>query len=109
MKKIRFYLDENVGNAVARGLKKQGIDVITTGEAGRLSTPDEEQIAFATADERVVFTQDKDFLIMHSAGQEHAGIAYARLGISVGDAIRGLVLIHELLEPEEMRNKVEYL
>lgn len=31
-KTIRFHLDENVSNAIAEGLRRRGIDVITTPE-----------------------------------------------------------------------------
>ena len=40
----------------------------------------------------------------------HSGIAYcAKDTKSIGEIIRGLVLIWEVLEPEEMANRVEFL
>jgi hypothetical protein len=58
----------------------------------------------------VLFTQDRDFLRLHAAGVTHAGIIYgAKDTRSVGTLIQGLVLIWELLEPEEMKNRVEFL
>ncbi|MEA5618572.1 hypothetical protein VB711_12095 [Cronbergia sp. UHCC 0137] len=32
--RIKFHLDENVSNAVALGLRRRGINVTTTSEAG---------------------------------------------------------------------------
>jgi hypothetical protein len=57
----------------------------------------------------VLFTQDDDFLRLHAAGAAHAGIVYAIQAISIGDIIRGLMLIHQFLEAEDMEGRVEYL
>lgn len=50
----------------------------------------------------MLFTQDPDFLRLRGAGVQQAGIVYARQGTPIGDIIRGLILIHQVLEPEEM-------
>jgi predicted nuclease of predicted toxin-antitoxin system len=76
MTRIKFYLDENVANAVAEVLRTRDIDVLTTPEAGRQSLPDEDHLAFALLQQRVLVTQDEDFLILASKTTEHAGIAY---------------------------------
>ena len=44
--RIRFHLDENVKSAVARELRRRGIDVTTTIEAGLLAQSDESQLIF---------------------------------------------------------------
>jgi predicted nuclease of predicted toxin-antitoxin system len=107
---IRFHLDENCHRAVAEGLKRRGIDVTTTAEAGLLGATDEGQFAHAVAAGRVLFTQDSDFMRLHAAGVPHAGIAYCGKDTKgIGEIIQGLVLIWELLEPEEMLNHVEFL
>jgi hypothetical protein len=46
---------------------------------------------------------------MHAAGIDHAGIVYARQQTSIGEVIRGLLLVVELLEPDEMKGHLEYL
>ena len=108
--KIRFHLDENVSNTVADGLRRRGIDVSTTPEQGLVSASDEEQLAFAYSQQRVIFTQDRDFLVLHSAGNEHAGIAYCIKGCrSIGEIIRGLILIWEVLNADEIKGKLEFL
>ena len=106
---IRFYTDEHSANAIAQGLRRRGVDVLTTYEAGMLGASDEEQLAFAQRENRVIFTQDEDFLRLDATGVEHVGIAYTEQGSSFGDIIRGLVLIHEVLDMGDMRNHVEYL
>ena len=107
---IRFHLDENGDPRIAAGLRLHGIDVTTTPEAGLLHAPDADQMAYAVAQGRVVITQDTDFLRIAASGQEHPGIVfYPDQSRSIGQIIRGVHLIWEVYEPDEMRNRVEYL
>jgi uncharacterized protein with PIN domain len=108
--KIRFHLDESVAPAVAEGLRRRGIDVTTAPEVGLSSADDETQLAFALRERRLLVTQDADFLRLHRRGLAHAGIAYYDPGTrTIGQLIAGLVLIHEVLTPEEMKGQVEFL
>jgi hypothetical protein len=77
---IRFQLDEHCATALAVGLRRYGIDVTTTPEAGLLGASDQEQVTYALAEGRVLFTQDDAFLRLHAAGVPHAGIAYCHPG-----------------------------
>jgi predicted nuclease of predicted toxin-antitoxin system len=61
MSAIKFHLDEQVANAIAEGLRRCGIDVTTTPQMGMKGLPDEDQLAFARSQNRVIFTQDDDF------------------------------------------------
>jgi predicted nuclease of predicted toxin-antitoxin system len=107
---IRFHLDENCPRAVAVGLRRRGIDVTTTPEAGLLEATDDTQTAFSAGEGRVIFTQDEDFLVIQASGTPHAGIAYCKKDTrSIGEMIRGLTLIWEVYDPDEMRGRVEYL
>jgi predicted nuclease of predicted toxin-antitoxin system len=107
--KLKFYTDEHVSKAVARGLLQRGVDVLTVSEAGMLSASDEEHLAYAREKIRVMFTQDDDFLRLHAAGVQHTGIVYAHQGTSVGKIIQGLMLIYHVLETDDMENHIEYL
>lgn len=41
---------------------------------------------------------------------DHPGIIYCeKTARSIGEIIRGLILIYEVLAPEDMRGKVEFL
>ena len=107
---IRFHLDEHCDPAIAEGLRRHGIDVTTTPEADLRGAADEEHIAYALANGRVIFTQDRDFLRNNAVGMPHAGLAYCRQqSRSLGEIIDSLALIWELLEPGEMAGRVEYL
>jgi len=107
--KVRYYTDEHVAKAVARGLRQRGVDVLTVAEANRLGAADEEHLAYAFAEGRVVFTQDNDFLRLASLGKTHAGIVYAPQHTPIGEIITGLMLIYHVMEAEEMMGNVEYL
>jgi hypothetical protein len=108
-RRIRFYLDEHVAFAVASGLRRRGVDVATAREVGLLSAPDEEHIALARARGLVIFTQDVDFLRLHAAGLAHTGIAYAPQRTPIGAIVRGLMLIYQILDADDMRDHVEFL
>jgi hypothetical protein len=107
--KVRYYTDEHVAKAVIRGLRQRGVDVLTVFEANRLGANDEEHLSFALGESRVVFTQDDDFLRLASSGKAHAGIVYAPQHTPIGEIIKGLMLIYQVLEAEEMMGNVEYL
>jgi hypothetical protein len=107
---MKFHLDENVDHAIARGLHRRSIDATTSTSADLVSRPDEDQLAYATRERRVLVTHDRDLLRLHGLGIAHAGIAYCQSGArTVGEIVRQLVLIHECVTDEEMRGQVEYL
>jgi len=83
--------------------------VLTVPEAGLLGASDEKHLKRASAEGRVVFTQDEDFLRLHASGVEHAGIVYTSKEASIRNIIYGLMLVFEILEPDDMTNHVEYL
>jgi predicted nuclease of predicted toxin-antitoxin system len=107
---IRFHLDEHIDPAIANGLRRRGIDVTTTADMGLQGTRDEEHLAFARAERRIIVTHDDDYLRLHQRGIPNAGIAYCRQQTrSIGEMLRALVLIWAVLTPEEMENHVEFL
>ncbi len=107
---IRIHLDENCSHAIAEGLRRRGIDVTTTPEVGLLGATDEDQLAYCLADGRVIFSYDDDLLRLAASGVEHAGIAYCQQRKrSIGDIVRGLVLIWERLDHADIAGQVKYL
>jgi predicted nuclease of predicted toxin-antitoxin system len=106
---MRFHLDEHVAHAVAEGLRRRGIDVTTSADAELLDAPDIEHLAFALREKRVIVTLDRDFIALHAAGAQHEGIVYASQGSrSIGDLVRFLTLMHDCLDADAMRGRVEY-
>lgn len=75
---------------------------------------DGDQLSFATAQGRVLFSFNRaHFLRLHtewcSAGRDHAGLILAGRRHSVGQQIHKLVNLVEALSAEEMRSCVEFL
>ena len=109
MSRVRFYVDEHIARAVVNGLRRRGIDVVMPGDVNRRGHSDAEQLTFATAESRVIVTKDHDYLRLHAAGITHMGIAFVSADATVGGIIRGLTLLYQVLEAEEMRDHVEFL
>lgn len=107
---IRFHLDEHIAHAVAHGLRLREIDVTTTADADLIGASDEDHLAFASADSRVIVTNDPDYLRLHNAGTDHAGIVFCvRDNTDVGEIVRFLCLVHDALTPAEMVGEIQYL
>ena len=107
---IRFHLDENTDPALASGLRRYWIDVTTSQETGLLGAVDTVQLAHAQAHGRVLFTHDSDHLALSAQGAQHCGIAYChQKKLPLASIIDGLVLVWEVLEADEMVNRVEFI
>ncbi len=106
--RVRFHVDEHIDPAVARALRQHGIDVTTTAEAGLRARGDTAHFDFIRSEGRVMVTRDRGFLRLAAQSCEHPGIVYCTTH-SIGEIVRGLVLIHEVLSPEELNGRVEYV
>ena len=77
-----LHLDENVDPEIARRLRADGYDIVTTQQAGRKGAADEDQLAYAASQDRVLFTHDiQDFgsiaIRWSIERRDHAGIYIA--------------------------------
>jgi hypothetical protein len=111
---IAFYIDENVHRGITNGLRIRDVDVLTVQADGRIGFRDPIILDRATELERVLFSQDDDFLAeatrRQQARKNFSGVVYAhKLRISVGDCIRDLEIIAKAAYPEELANRVQYL
>jgi len=107
---VRFHTDENVSAAVAQGLRRRGLDVTTTNEAGLRSAADDVQLAYALRESRVMISHDADMLRLARSGTAHAGVAYChREKYKVGPLVLKLLALAGRLTPEAMRGRVEFL
>jgi hypothetical protein len=113
--RIRLYFDEDSArHSLARELRFRGADVLTAIEAGMAQKTDEEQLEWAAAHSRVVYSFNRgDFYGLHTAwlkaGRSHSGIILSRQGLSVGEQMRRLLRLGAAKSAEEMRNHVEFL
>lgn len=110
MAKIRYQFDEHLPSVIAAELRRRGIDALTASEAGIRSKPDDEVLAFAHAEARVVVTSDQDFLRLDAKRTRPSGIVYSAQGSrSIGEMVDYLVLICEVKTADEMVGQVEYV
>lgn len=92
---MRFLVDECTGPAVARWLRSQSHDVFSVYEDAR-GMPDEDVLALAYADSRILITNDKDFgEMVFRERKPHRGVIFLRLqdelAASKIDALRKLL------------------
>lgn len=112
--KIAYYFDVHVPTAITDGLRNMGVDVLTAQQDGNREMDDEDLLDRAMSVNRLMFTQDQDFLRIardrQSEGIEFAGVIFARqVVVSIGQCIQDLKLIAEASELEEYSNRVLYL
>ncbi len=113
---LRLYCDQDsLNHAVVQSLRLTGIDVLTAPEAGLESAPDEVQLQFAAAEQRLLYTANtRDFAPLHARwlaeGRSHRGIVVRhRQQLSIGAQVRGLRAICSSLSPDAAINRLEYL
>jgi len=101
--------------AVLRGLRRNGIDVLTVHDADKRGLEDEEQLVFAAAEGRVVYSANvPDFSRLHAewqrAGDHHAGIVVlSHQDTPIGVQIRALTRLAVTLDADTMRDRIEFL
>ena len=111
---IALYMNQHVPRAITVGLRLRGVDVITAYEDGASEMDDSELLDRAGELERVLFTQDDDFLVEATKRQREdipfRGVIYAhQLRVSIGTCIHDLEIIAKAGEPEDLINRVQFL
>lgn len=112
--RIKIYTNESVSAVVAEGLKRRGVDAQSCRDVGNYGLTDQQQLDYACENGFVIFTHDDDFLKLSAEyitqRKEHPGIIYVhQRDYSIGECIRRIKLIVDVLSPEEMRNHIEFL
>jgi hypothetical protein len=95
---IRLYIDEDSGNlSLVESLRNSAVEVMTTSDANKLSSLDEEQLIWATEQGRVIYSSNMgDFCRFHITFAEqkrtHLGIIVLPIkNYSVGAQWRGIL------------------
>lgn len=112
----RLYIDEDaLDKDLVRALRARGVDVEAANEAGMIERTDDEQLEYASADNRIVYSFNRGhFCRLHAqwlaAGRSHAGIVVARQQqYSVGEQMRRLLKLLAAKTAEDMHNHIEFL
>lgn len=104
----KFFIDECADTQIAVQLRRRGVDAITCKDAKRRSFRDATHLEFCRDEQRVIFSHDPDFVVLHNDGAKHAGIVWCHLqSYSLGEMIEILEIVHHCSSPEEMDNHLE--
>lgn len=99
--------------AVAVGLRKAGLDAVSTPEISRLGESDESQLNWAAGQGRVIVTFNvAHFSALHSIwigqGRRHAGIVLSSQR-PIGDMLRRLLHLAGSVDATAMCDRLEFL
>ncbi len=97
---------------IIAGLRRRGVEVTTAADERLLAASDEQHLARASALTRVVVTADRDFLRLvrdQAAAGSHPGVLFLLPQTTVGSAVRALVFAAEVLDPQDMEGRVEWI
>lgn len=111
---LSYFMDQHVPKAITVQLRLREVDVLTAYEDGSHELEDPELLDRATELGRVLFSQDDDLLAVSHYRQENGiifgGVVYGhQLRVTIGLCVRDLELLAKGCEPEDMKNRVEYL
>jgi predicted nuclease of predicted toxin-antitoxin system len=111
---IRLYMDHHVPRAITQALRVRGVDILTAFEDGADRFSDAQLLDRAKELERILFTQDDDFLVEAARRiekqQPFSGVIYAhQMRVSIGACIQQLEIIAKAGEEGDMLNQVEFL
>ncbi|MGE0600975.1 MAG: DUF5615 family PIN-like protein [Dehalococcoidia bacterium] len=115
MAQPRLYIDEDSQSAgLLVALRAAAIDVTTSRESLQDGRPDNDQLAFAVMNQRVLYTRNvRDFRRLSAAylreGRPHFGIIYWPAHYSIGEQLRRLINLWSARTLEQMINTEEYL
>jgi hypothetical protein len=105
-----LYMDVHVPMSITRALRRKGFDILTAQDDGATRLPDPDLLDRASALDRMLFTQDEDFLaeVVHRqrAGRQHATAIYAHQFEPIGRCVRDLEIILEASTREDSRNQL---
>lgn len=109
-----IYMDVHIPAAITAGLRRRGIDVLTSQEDGTNRLADTALLDRATGLGRILFSEDTDLLAIAQEWQTishpFAGLLFAHQeGASIGRLIEDIELIAKCLASEDVANVVIYL
>lgn len=106
---MKFYADENINSAIVKGLDMRGFDVLEISGSEKSGLSDSRHLKIAEEEKRVIITADDDFLRLED-DNNHSGIIFlANQEVDVGESIRRISKISDLVSDEEMENHVEFI
>ena len=113
---LRFLADENFDQRIIRGLLARAplTDVVTVQDAGLSARRDQELLAWAANQRRVLLTHDVTTMTGYAyeriaGGQPMPGVFAVHQTVAIGQVIDDLVLLAEASYDDEWEGQVRYL
>jgi hypothetical protein len=111
---LLLYMDVHVPAAITAGLRRRGIDVMTSQEDGSDRWSDDRLLERSTALGRVLFSQDDDLLAIathwQQQGKSSSGVIYAhQMSAGIGTLVKDLELVLWCCSARELADRVTYL
>ncbi len=114
---LAYYFDEDAINTnLIRAARSRGLDVTTPIDVGMRHRQDEEHLAYAHQQGKVLFSSNVgDFCRLHGdwlrLGKQHSGMLLAHQWDrhSIGSMLRGLLRLAAQRSTTEMLNRLEYI
>lgn len=111
---LTLYMDVHVPRAITNGLRRRRVQVITTQEDGSAELDDPPLLDRATELICPLYTQDDDLLTeahrRQTEDEMFAGVIYShQLRSPVGKCVNDLELIAKTFEPDDLKDRVEFI
>jgi len=112
-RRLKLYLDHDVSYRLAVQLRARGYDAIGAWEVGNAELSDQEQLAYAAKQGRVLITCNaQDFAPLYlewwNAGRRHSGIVTSEQ-LEFGEMLRRLIRLLDTLSPTDIANGIRNL
>jgi hypothetical protein len=113
---LKLAADENFNNDIVDGarLRLPELDFVRVQDVGLYGAGDEQVLAWAAVEARLLFTHDVKTLrrLAHkrvARGESMPGVIVAKKTIAVGEAIDDIILIAQCSALDEWRDQVRFL
>jgi len=113
---LRLAADENLNNALLRGLLRRNpdLDIVRIQDVGLSGADDASVLAWAAAEGRVLLTHDVTTITRHaieriSAGKPMPGVFEISRAVPIGSAIEDILLLVKCSLEGEWEGQVRYL
>ena len=108
-----LYLDEDMNNMVATLLRSRGIDAVTVQKSDMLGKSDQEQLAYAAANDRCILTHNRvDYEDLHlqyaQANLIHSGIIVVPQK-SPYEIVDRVMILLDSMTADEIANQLLYV
>jgi len=110
---LRLYADECVNGRIVIGLRRRGVDIVTSEDQGLISASDSDQMTRAIALGRTLVTCDHDFFTitndLMTRQAPFPGIFFIQPRATIGEAVRIIAEAAKVLDAPTMESRIEWV